>query len=119
MNRFVEQMGDGEEIALTLDLPHIGRTRAQEKFFHGPILKGFMQAMDYAKQEAKDYLALLFIPVDLRLPDGTYVRVPGHTSALSKEDYSGFIEACIRHAAEHDIYIEDASEWLRKNGRAA
>lgn len=107
------QFGDGEEVEVTVESVGEKHSRAQEKFFHGPVLKAFMST-GLHKQEAKDMLALLFIPQDIRLMDGSIVRVPGHTSALKKDAYSKFIEACIQLAAENDLYIEDSDEWLKK-----
>jgi hypothetical protein len=63
-------------------------------------------------------LAIRFIPSDITLLDGSIVRVPGHTSALSKEDFSQFIEACLQLAAEEGLYIKDADEWRARQGAA-
>lgn len=116
--RGLEQFGEGEELELFLDVVGEHYTRAQEKFFHGPILKAFMR-LGYGKQDAKDMLALRFIPQEIRLLDGTIVRVPGHTSALNKKDYNAFIDDCIQLAAEQGEVVEDAEVWRAKHRSAA
>lgn len=109
----LRQFGDGEDLILRVETAEAGRTRAQEKFFHGPVLKAFM-SLGYTKQEAKDVLALRFLPREVRRLDGSVVIVPGHTSRLTKADYTAFIESCIQLAAELDLYIADAEEWRQQ-----
>lgn len=104
---------DGEEIELHMESVGEKRTRAQEKFFHGPVCKAF-EPLGYRKQDAKDMLALRFIPQELHLLDGTIVRVPGHTSALSKKDYTDFLEQCMQLAAEEGLFIEGSDEWRER-----
>lgn len=94
------------------------RTSAQNRFFHGPVLKAFME-LGYAKQEAKDMLCLRFLPQEVRTMDGDVVVVPGHTSALKVKEFNEFIESCIQLAAENDLYIEDADRWRAKHREVA
>lgn len=68
-------------------------------------------ALGYRKQEAKDMLCLRFIPRDIRLLDGSIVRVPGHTTDLDREEYSELIDASIQLAAEEGQVVKDATEW--------
>lgn len=107
------QFGDGEELELHLEVVREKYTRAQEKFFHGPVLKAF-EERGYRKHEAKAMLALMFIPQEVHQLDGTVVLVPGHTSKLKKHEYTAFLESCIQLAAEEGLYIEDANEWRKK-----
>lgn len=109
--------GDGEDLELHIEAVGRKRTHAQNRFFHGPILTGFMKA-GWGKQEAKNMLCLLLIPDDVELPDGSIVRVPGHTSALDVTEFNDLIDGSLRIAAEEDIYIEDADEWRRKQWAA-
>ena len=102
---------DGEALELYLESASERHTRAQERFLHGPVLKAFAE-LGYPKQEAKDMLALRFIPQDIRQLDGSIVRVPGHTSALTKADYTAFIEQAIQLAAEHGVVVQDGQQWL-------
>lgn len=113
------EIGEGQEIELTFAEPALftKRTRAQEKFFHGPVLKAFM-SLGMGKEEAKAVLCLKFIPREVHQLDGTIVIVPGSTSQLSKKEYSDFIESCIQQAAELNLYIEDADEWRKKHQAA-
>lgn len=111
------QFADGEELVLELRTPEQKRSLAQNRFFHGPILSAFM-TLGYHKQEAKDMLALHLIPQEVRQLDGSVVRVPGHTSELSKEEFNDFIDACLQLAAENDLIVEDSDQWRRK-GTAA
>ena len=74
--------------------------------------------LGYHKQEAKDMLALHLIPVDVRQLDGTIVRVPGHTAALTKQEFTDFIDACLQLAAEQGLVIEDAEKWLTRQAVA-
>ncbi len=112
------EVGEGEDLCLTLEDAGRKRTQAQNRFFHGPILKAFMST-GLHKQEAKDMLALMFIPQDVHLLDGSVVRVPGHTSLLKVEEFNDLIDACIQLAAENNIDIEDAADWRRTHPRAA
>lgn len=113
-------IGEGQELELHFSevSTEPRRTRAQEKFFHGPILKAFM-SLGNRKEEAKAMLCLMFIPREIHMMDGSIVVVPGSTSALGKKAYSELIDACMQLAAEQDLYIEDADEWRKKHGRAA
>lgn len=115
--REVARFGEGECVVLTIETEEEHRTGAQNRFFHGPILNAFM-TLGYHKQEAKDMLALRFIPSDINLLDGSIVRVPGHTSALSKQAFTEFIEACLQLAAEEGLYVKDAEDW-RASQKAA
>lgn len=108
----IARFGDGEPIVVTIESAEDHRTSAQNKFFHGAIVGAFMK-LGYHKQAAKDMLALQFIPNDIKLLDGSIVRVPGHTSALNKKDFSDFIEACIQLAAEEGLPISDVDEYRR------
>lgn len=110
------EYGDGEDLQLEVSEVGRKRTQAQNRFFHGPVLKAF-EHVGYRKEEAKAMLCLRFIPMELKTLDGFIVRVPGHTSDLKVEDFNDFIEQCIQLASENDIYIEDAAEW-RKNRSA-
>lgn len=101
-------------VVLRLSTPSESRSAAQNRFFHGPVLNAFM-TLGYHKQEAKDILALHFIPIDVRQLDGTIFRVPGHTSTLTKQEFTDFIEACIQLAAEQGIVIEDADQWRQNH----
>lgn len=114
----LQPFGEGEELALTIETAGRKKTRAQEKFFHGPVLKALIR-LGWRKQEAKDMLCLRFIPDEIRLPDGSFVRVPGHTSKLKVEEYSELIESSIQLAAEMGEVVEDAAEWRAKHRRAA
>lgn len=112
------EFGEGEEFNITLEEVGRKRTNAQNRFFHGPVLKAFM-ALGNGKQEAKDMLCLMFIPHDIHMLDGSIVRVPGHTAALSVEDFNDLIENCIRLAAENGQNVKDADEWRSERRRAA
>lgn len=110
--------GDGEDLQLVVEELGRRRTQAQNRFFHGPVLKAFMETGLY-KQEAKDMLCLMFIPKEVRLMDGTVARVPGHTSDLKVSEFNDLIDQCIQLAAENDLYIEDADEWRKRRAEAA
>lgn len=114
----VAAYGDGEDLQLHVEEVGRRRTQKQNRFFHGPVLKAFMDT-GLHKQEAKDMLCLMFIPRDVHLLDGTIARVPGHTSELKVDEFNDFIDACIQLAAENDLYIEDADEWRKNRARSA
>lgn len=116
-NEGLARFCDGEEIELTLETVAAKHTSAQRKFFHGPVLKPFIKH-GWQRQEAKDMLAMRHIPQEVRMLDGTIIRMPGHTSALSRAAYNEFIEACIQDAAtELCEVVDDADEWRRKQRR--
>lgn len=116
-NAVLAQYGDGEDFYLHIEEPGRKRTRAQEKFFHGPVLKAFMKE-GRGKQEAKDMLCLLFIPREIELMDGSIVRVPGSTSALTVEDYNDLIDQSIQLAAENGVVVMDGAEWRARRAQA-
>lgn len=110
--------GDGEDFLVSIEEAGRKRTRAQEKFFHGPVLKAF-ESFGYPKQEAKEMLCLRFIPQEIHLMDGGVVLVPGHTSALKVEEYNDLIEQCIQLAAENGQIVLDGAEWRARHMSAA
>lgn len=116
-NAVLSEYGDGEDLQLHVEEVGRKRTQAQNRFFHGPILKAFMTTGLY-QQEAKDMLCLMFIPKECRQLDGSVVNVPGHTSDLKVNEFNDLIDACIQLAAENDIYIQDADEWRKKRSAA-
>jgi len=109
-NRALYAMPDGLDLELIIQEVGKQRTSAQNRFFHGPVLRAFMD-LGYRKQEAKDMLCLRFIPREVKTMDGEVVTVPGHTSELKVKEFNELIESCIQLAAENDIYIKDAQEW--------
>lgn len=117
-NAVLAQYGDGEDFYLHIEEPGRKRTRAQEKFFHGPVLKAFMSE-GRGKQEAKDMLCLMFIPREIVMLDGSSVRVPGSTSALNVEDYNDLIEQSIQLAAENGVIVIDGGEWRARQAHEA
>jgi hypothetical protein len=117
-NAVLAEYGDGEDFQIHIEEVGRMRTRAQNRFFHGPILKAFAETWD-STAEAKTELCLLYLPVEHKRPDGTIVIVPGHTSALNVEDFNAFIECCIKLAAENGIYIKDAGEWRAERAKEA
>lgn len=118
MDAVLAEYGDGEDLQLHIEEVGRKRTQAQNRFFHGPILKAF-ESLGWRKQEAKDMLCLRFIPQECRQMDGSIVLVPGHTSDLNVQPFNDFIEECIQLAAENEIVIQDADEWRRKHRSAA
>lgn len=116
-NAVVAAYGEGEDFQLSIEEVGRKRTQAQNRFFHGPILKAFM-TLGHGHQEAKDMLCLLFIPQDVHMLDGSIVRVPGHTAALTVEAFNDLIDNCLRLAAEQELEIEDVEVWKRQR-RAA
>lgn len=117
-NAVLSEYGDGEDLQLHVEEVGRKRTQAQNRFFHGPILKGFV-TLGYGHQEAKEMLCLRFIPKEVRQMDGSVVLVPGHTSELTVEPFNNLIDECIQLAAENDIYIMDADEWRTARAREA
>lgn len=109
--RFAE-FGDGQEFSLYLEEIGPGITMAQRRYFHGPVLRAFMN-IGYRKQDAKEMLCFRFIPKEIKLLDGSVIRVPGHTEALNRQQYSDLIDDCIQLAAEEGQVVHDADEWRR------
>lgn len=119
-DRGLAQFMDGQELLLSIEEPEQGRTRQQEKFFHGPVLKAF-QNLGMGKEEAKAVLCLKFIPKEIHTLEGGIAIVPGSTSKLTKKEYTDLIEQCIQLAAELGEVVQDSDTWLRehRSGRAA
>lgn len=112
-NAVLAEYGDGEDLQISIDEPGRLRTRAQERFFHGPVLKAF-EAFGYPKNEAKEMLCLRFIPHEVRQMDGSVVLVPGRTSKLKVDEYNELIEQSIQLAAENGQVVLDGAEWRAK-----
>lgn len=117
-DRGLAQFGDGEELDLIIRPVGRIRTRSQERFFHGPVLKAF-ETLGYRKQEAKEMLCLKFIPQELRLIDGTIVLVPGHTAKLKVDEYNDLIEQAIQLAAENGQLVLDGGQWRAQQAQKA
>ena len=113
----VKSFGDGVECELTLEEVGTQRSRAQNSYFHGPVLKAF-EATGYTQAEAKEELCLRFLPREHTRLDGSVVTVPGHTSELNVEQMSAFLESCIQLAAELGIVIHDSETWRRHQKEA-
>ena len=111
----IAEYGDGEDLQIHIEEVGRKRTRAQEKFFHGPVLKAF-EAFGYRKQEAKDMLCLRFIPQEVHQMDGSVV-LPGRTSTLKVEEYNDLIEQAIQLAAENGQIVLDGAEWRARQNR--
>ncbi len=116
-DRALTRFADGEELELTIATPHVKRTTAQNRFFHGPVLHAFAD-LGWWPQEAKDMLCLRFIPRECRLVDGSIVIVPGHTALLSKPEFNDLIEQCLQLAADNGIVVKDGAEWRAAQRRA-
>lgn len=116
-NAVLDEYGDGEDFQISIEDVHRKRTSAQNRFFHGPVLKAF-DDLGWRKQEAKEMLCLRFIPHECRQFDGSIVLVPGHTSDLNVEAFNDLIEQCIQLAAENGCYVQDAAEWRESQRRA-
>lgn len=107
----LRQFGEGEEVLVTVSEVGVDHTGAQRRFFHGPVLDAFVRA-GWTRAAAKAHLCLKFIPEEFRLPDGTIIIAPGHTTDLSRKRYSELIEASIQEAAEHlGETVQDADEY--------
>lgn len=116
--RMFAEFGEGEELDLTIRPVGRLRTRAQERFFHGPVLKAFYP-LGYRKQDAKDMLCLKFIPQEIHLIDGSVVLVPGRTSTLKVDEYNELIEQAIQLAAENGQVVLDGAEWRAQQAQKA
>lgn len=112
----IAQYGDGEDLQIHIEECGRLRTRAQEKFFHGPVCKAF-EPLGYRKQEAKDMLCLRFIPQEVHQLDGSVVLVPGRTSTLKVDEYNDLIEQSIQLAAENGQIVLDGAEWRARQRR--
>jgi hypothetical protein len=115
--REFQQFGDGEDLELHIETIGRKRTHAQNRFFHGPILKAFREAFGDSVR-AKTELCLRFLAVEHERPDGTIVIVPGHTATLTVKEFNTFIDDCLLYAAEHGIEIEDAEAWRERRWAA-
>lgn len=112
-NAVLAEYGDGEDFHISIEEVGRLRTRAQEKFFHGPVLKAF-EPLGYRKDEAKEMLCLRFIPQEIHTIDGEVVVVPGRTSKLKVDEYNDLIEQAIQLAAENGQVVMDGAEWRAK-----
>lgn len=111
------QFPNGLDLELVIQEQGRKRTNAQNRFFHGPVCKGFRE-LGWSDEDTKIELCLRFLPIEHVRPDGEVVIVPGHTSTLTVEEFNRFLEQVIQFAAEHDVYIEDADQWREKSGVA-
>ncbi len=97
------------------------RSSAQNRYWHGVVVKAFAEHCGYEFEEAKDALALKLLPIEVTdIQTGEVCVVPGHTSELNTKEFNDLIERAQRLGAELGLYIPDPGDDVTgKKGRAA
>ena len=87
------------------------RSSAQNRFWHGVVVRAFAEHCGYEFHEAKDALALKLLPVEITdIQTGEIRVVPGHTSECNTKEFNDLIERAQRLGAELGLYIPDPGE---------
>lgn len=87
------------------------RSSAQNRYWHGVVVRAFAEHCGYEFHEAKDALALKLLPVEVTdIQTGEICTVPGHTSELNTKEFNELIERAQRLGAELGLYIPDPGE---------
>ena len=80
------------------------RTPAQNRLFQ-TILRKLAQQQGKSVQYWYDYLVERFLGyVDVETPDGDLRQILAPTSALSVDEFSGFLNACLAFAADLQVH---------------
>jgi Ser-tRNA(Ala) deacylase AlaX len=119
MELFIASLGEGEHFMLSIDKQKRGRSIQQNAYLH--LLFGILKdefnklGSKFTLEKVKDMCKYKFL-LESEYVDGVYVgETVRHTSDLSVEEMSEFIEQIKAWAAEFSIYLPDASEQIQAN----
>jgi hypothetical protein len=119
MELFIKSLGEGEHFMLTIDKQKRGRTIQQNAYLH--LLFGIFKdelnklGSNFTLEKVKEMCKYKFLR-ESQYVDGVYVGdTVLHTSDLSVEQLSDFIEQIKAWAAEFSIYLPDANEQIKAN----
>lgn len=116
------EVGEGEELQLTLSAPEVGRTRQQEKGFHAMVAPWAKAEGHKIEDLKRDLLAEIFgLREHTDALSGLVVQllVEPRTSKLSKTKYNELIERTLEIAASCGHVLIAPSEWRERNRSAA
>lgn len=84
------------------------RTDPQNRFYFGAVVPLIAESCGYEKDEMHELLAMRF----LRIEDDPITGSPRrkHTPKTDTKEFSEYLDACIRFAAELGVYIPDQRE---------
>lgn len=106
----MRRFGDGP-VTVRVSALLTQRSHMQNRYWHGILIPIFMEHTGYSFEEMKDALALHLIPQEITdLATGEITKVPGHTSRLSKKEFTDLIERAQQLGAEMNIYIPSPGE---------
>lgn len=91
---------NGKTVEVVVKIPHKHRSRQEEKFYHGVVVRLIAEAMSAEDQEAHDLLRGMFLKYEERTPAGIRYERTLSTTELSDQAYREYWEKCIRWAAQ-------------------
>jgi len=87
------------------------RSRKEEKFYRGVVVKAVAEEMGIFEYEAHEFLAKLFLIEEKKAKNGMRYERVRSTTELSDIEYRDFWQNCIRWAnQELDLYIPYPNE---------
>ncbi len=92
--------------------PHVKtRTDRQSRYYFGVVVPLLADFCGYEKDEMHETLAMRF----LRIEDCPVTGAPRRkrTPKTNTKEFADYVDACIRLAAEHGVYIPDPGEQMR------
>jgi hypothetical protein len=90
---------DGKRVEVVVKQETKDRSRQEEKFYHGVVVRMVAEAMQIQDQEAHLFLKDLFLKIEEKSPAGfRYERVLS-TVELTDQSYREYWENCIKWAA--------------------
>jgi hypothetical protein len=95
-------------VTVTVKVYRKQRTDRQSRYYFGVVVPLIAEHCGYDKQEMHELLAMRF----LRVADDPVTGSPRrrHTPETDTKDFSDYVDACIRLAAELGVYIPEAGE---------
>lgn len=89
----------GKEMTLVLKARTKDRSRQEEKFYYGVVVRMVAEEMDIGRQEAHQWLAKLFLTVEEVTRTGLRYKRVLSTTELGDKAYREYWERCIKWAA--------------------
>ena len=83
------------------------RSEQASRYFHGPVVKGWMAYMGYAKEEMKYLLKHWYGPkITIKIKHGGQtIELPKSTADYTSKEMCELVQTCIIEGAKHGIYI--------------
>lgn len=99
---------EGKDVEIVVRRFRGQRSLDANAFYWGAVVTTMADEFGYDKQEMHDVLAMRF----LRIADCPITQSPRrkHTPECDTKEFAEYVDACIRLAAEHGVYIPQPGE---------